>query len=124
MNLIWTKPAVADLQNIRDYIALDSEFYSARFIQRLIDATSKLEQFPTSGRIVPEYPEEPLREIIFQDYRIIFQDYRIIYRVIESHTIEFVTVIHGSRKMTDFEKTTVNAPTQNKNQPQIDTDKK
>ena len=117
MNLIWTKPAVADLQNIQDYIALDSEFYSARFIQRLIDATSKLEQFPTSGRIVPEYPEEPLREIIFQDYRI-------IYRVIESHTIEFVTVIHGSRKMTDFEKTTVNAPTQNKNQPQIDTDKK
>ena len=37
MRLEWTEPAVADLENIRDYIKKDSEHYAARFVEKVIE---------------------------------------------------------------------------------------
>ena len=34
--LEWTDPAVADLENVRDYIARDSAHYANAVIERLI----------------------------------------------------------------------------------------
>ena len=32
MNIVWTDPAILDLESIRDYIGRDSEYYAARFV--------------------------------------------------------------------------------------------
>ena len=54
MRIEWTEVAIDDLRAIRDYIARDSRFYAARFVDRLLEATDVLVQFPEIGRHVPE----------------------------------------------------------------------
>ena len=62
--IIWTDPAVESLQAIFDYISTDSEYYARRFIERIIKTVEKLTTFPNSGRIVPEYGNPAVRELI------------------------------------------------------------
>lgn len=69
----WTKKSLKDLRAINDYISLDSEFYAARFISKLIDRVEQLIEFPESGRIVPEKNEIEIRELIEGNYRIFLQ---------------------------------------------------
>jgi len=64
MKLVWTEPAVADLQAIHDYISRDSEVYAAHFIETIIESAERLPQFPKLGRVVPEDGAESIRELI------------------------------------------------------------
>lgn len=61
--ITWTKKSLKDLRAINDYISLDSEFYAARFINRLIVRVEQLIDFPESGRVVPEKNEPHIREL-------------------------------------------------------------
>ena len=47
----------------------------------------KLSKFPQSGRIVPEFKKEDIRELIHGNYRIIYQ--------VCKTKIEILTVRHG-----------------------------
>jgi plasmid stabilization system protein ParE len=77
------------MENLRDYIAKDSEYYAARFIARIIDASETLQQLPLIGRVVPEAEDETIRELLFQSYRIMYR--------VEADRVLILTVIHGSR---------------------------
>ncbi len=46
MALEWTEPALDDLEVIRNYIGKDSPYYARRFIERIFDATEKLQDHP------------------------------------------------------------------------------
>lgn len=73
MRINWTEPALEDLEAIQAYIAKDSSFYARQFIERIFDASTKLESFPKIGRRVPEAEERTdIRELIFQGCRIIY----------------------------------------------------
>jgi len=87
VRIIWSPYAVDDLGMICNYITNDSEHYARLFAQGVINA--RLEIFPESGRIVPEYNQKSIREIIFQNYRIIYQ--------IKPDAIEIVAIMHGTR---------------------------
>ncbi|MDZ4804531.1 MAG: type II toxin-antitoxin system RelE/ParE family toxin [Candidatus Eisenbacteria bacterium] len=52
--MIWTRQAVEDVEAIRVYVQRDSDLYARLLVDRLIQAVSRLEQFPRSGRVVPE----------------------------------------------------------------------
>ena len=67
MIIVWSSPAVADLENLRDYIAHDSPYYAAIFIEKIIAAVEKIISFPLMGRIVPEYGNKNIREVIYQN---------------------------------------------------------
>ena len=54
MRILWTDPAIDDLQAIRDYIARDSELYADDFVLGIITAAERLESFPEMGRATPE----------------------------------------------------------------------
>lgn len=69
----WTKKSLKDLRAINDYISLDSEFYAARFISKLIGRVDQLIEFPESGRVVPEKNETEIRELIEGNYRIFYR---------------------------------------------------
>ena len=95
MKLEWTDPSLLDLENIRDYIATDSEYYATRFITRIIEAAETLPQLPLIGRYVPEAEDETIRELLFHNYRIIYR--------VEANRILILTVIHGGRDLSQQE---------------------
>ncbi|VAX36440.1 hypothetical protein MNBD_UNCLBAC01-483 [hydrothermal vent metagenome] len=72
IKIIWTEPAISDLEKIRSYIAQDSEVYAAALILELFQSVDQLEHFPQSGRIVPELNQEDTREVIVGNYRVIY----------------------------------------------------
>lgn len=69
----WTKKSLKDLRAINDYISLDSSFYAARFISKLISRVDQLIEFPESGRMVPEKNVHEIRELIEGNYRIFYR---------------------------------------------------
>ena len=84
-------PAVADLENIRDYVARDSPEYARALIDRLIVSVEQLAPFPASGRRVPESSDRRIRELLVEGYRL-------IYRVRKSN-IQVLAVVHGARSL-------------------------
>ena len=93
MKLIWTEPAIIDLENIWDYIAQDSKYYANIFVSKIVVSAKKIVDFPEMGRVVPEFNIKNIREIILKNYRIIYK--------IKKSQISILTVIHGSRDLTN-----------------------
>ena len=89
--LLWTEPSLEDLDAIFDFISKDSEYYASSFVNEIITHAEKLLIFPEMGRMVPEYGQKYVREIIFQTYRIIYQ--------LAQDRILVLTVVHGRRDL-------------------------
>ena len=92
MTIQWTDPAIASLQAIKDFISLDSKYYGQIFVERIIQQVEKLKLFPKIGRIVPEYKQAVIREIIFGNYRIVYHLY--------GKSITVLNIIHANRDFT------------------------
>ena len=71
--LIWSPAARDDLHDIVVFIARDNPNRAMSFGYELISETDRLQQFPEFGRIVPEYRNDQIREIIFRPYRIVYR---------------------------------------------------
>ena len=69
----WSELALSDLQSIHEYISQDSAFYADKLIDRIAGRIDQLENFPQSGRVVPELNNEMIRELIEGRYRIVYQ---------------------------------------------------
>lgn len=74
---------------IYEYIAQDSPLYAQRMIDRLTRRSEQIGSFPLSGRMVPEYESENVREVIEGSYRIIY--------LIKLDQIDIVAVVHSAR---------------------------
>lgn len=88
----FTDQSIDDLNDIAEYISNDSVFYAELQVQKLINRTDILENFPLIGRIVPELNLKSVREIIEGNYRI-------IYRVVNKSMIHILTFHHSRRKL-------------------------
>ena len=64
VRVIWTDFAISDLNDIGEYIAKDSEKYAKVVIQNLFESTELLESHPKAGRIIPEFKNKNIRELI------------------------------------------------------------
>jgi addiction module RelE/StbE family toxin len=89
VRVTWTEQALDDLEAICLYIARDSPQYARLFVDLVFRQTDRLSEFPLSGRVVPEFGQPDLREMIVGKYRV-------IYRVLQEET-EILTVHHGAR---------------------------
>ena len=69
---------------------LENPRAAARFRQRTEEALRRLEQFPESGRVIPEFPELPYREVIVAPYRF--------YDRSQETTVWVVAVWHGAQR--------------------------
>jgi len=72
MRVHWTQNAVEHLVNIYEYIALNSPTYARQMVDKITHRSVQIAAHPLSGRKVPEYDSEVIRELIEQPYRIIF----------------------------------------------------
>ena len=52
-----------------EYIRRENPVDAQRFRARAEEILRRLQRFPDSGRIVPEFPELPYREVIIRPYR-------------------------------------------------------
>lgn len=68
----FTASFQADLDDIAEHIAKDSPRYASRFVETVYERVEQLANFSKLGRVVPEYNDEYLREIIFGNYRIVY----------------------------------------------------
>jgi toxin ParE1/3/4 len=58
------------LAEIAAYIAKDSEFYAAAVVRELVDAGRSLALFAERGRVVPEYQDAAIRELLVRERRL------------------------------------------------------
>jgi len=71
--LIWTKPAVQDLDSLAEYIALSNPVAAGELVQRVFNAVERLSRFPESGRAPPELEGFPYREVIVDPCRVFYR---------------------------------------------------
>lgn len=90
IELTWSPRSVADLEEIREYIASDSTAYADLTVRRLVASVERLRVFPDSGRMVPERQSPELREVLSGSFRIVYRRKPTI--------VEIVTVFRGSRE--------------------------
>lgn len=95
MKIVWTRPACSDLENIRDYIAKDSEYYAARYVQKILAAVRQLEKFPELGEVLLQAESGPIRQLLFQNHRILYQ--------VRSRHLAVLAVVHAGRDLTSLE---------------------
>ncbi|MDH4267501.1 MAG: type II toxin-antitoxin system RelE/ParE family toxin [Deltaproteobacteria bacterium] len=88
MKVHWTNTAEGHLDAIYAYIAQDSPEYARRMADRLTRRSQQIAEFPFSGRRVPEYDVDQIREVIEGSFRIIYH--------IKSDQIDILAVIHGA----------------------------
>jgi len=69
----WSNRAVACVQDISDYIALDNPAAAEKWIDTIFDKVQILSSTPEIGRIISELSMDFVRELIFGNYRIIYQ---------------------------------------------------
>ena len=87
--LIWTEPALADLDAIADYIALDNPAAASRLVQRMFESVERLERFPSSGKHPAELPRSSYREIVVTPCRVFYR--------VEGDTVFLLYVMRAER---------------------------
>jgi len=93
MRVHWTNNAIEHLANIYEYIALNSPTYAKQMVNRITRRSAQIGDQPFSGRQVPEYQANDIRELIENPYRIIYR--------LKQDQIDVVAVIHGARLLPD-----------------------
>ena len=91
VQVIWSPQALHELRAIIDYIRQDSPQAAIRVGREIRNSTRRLARFPLSGRLLPEFPESGLREVLVRSYRIIYDPI--------ADRVEILTVVHGSREL-------------------------
>lgn len=93
MPIFWTSRAEADLDAIFHFSARSSEAYALLLVQRILNAVKRLEDFPWSGRVVPEFARDDVREVLPHPYRI-------VYRILNDE-VHILIVQHGAKQLPD-----------------------
>jgi toxin ParE1/3/4 len=86
----FTPRARSEFLAVIDYIRRQDRPEAARnFRARAEGILRRLENFPESGRHIPEFPDIPYREVIVVPYRFFYR--------VSTETVWIVAVWHGAR---------------------------
>jgi toxin ParE1/3/4 len=72
-----------------DYIRRDRPMAAESFRRACEESLRRLEEFPDSGRSIPEFPDLPYREVILKPYRFFYR--------ISGDVVWIVAVWHGAQ---------------------------
>lgn len=89
--VVWSQRAVDDIEAIATYIAADSATYAGNVVKRIVNLSKTLTHFPRSGRKVPEFDDENVRELSVYSYRVIY--------LVEGSEVTIAAVVHGKRDL-------------------------
>jgi toxin ParE1/3/4 len=85
----FTPSARTQFLSAISYIRQDKPSAAVSFRDRAEKILRRLEDFPESGRIIPEFPELPYREVIIPPYRFFYK--------IKADVVWIVAVWHGAQ---------------------------
>jgi toxin ParE1/3/4 len=71
--IIWTNPAVEDLNDIAEYIALSHLLSAKKLVTKIFHKIERLEDFPESGKKPIELTNLNYREVIVNPCRIFYK---------------------------------------------------
>ena len=89
MKVKFTPSARSQFLSALLYIRQDKPSAAINFRNKAEGILRRLEDFPESGRIIPEFPELPYREVIIRPYRFFYK--------IKGDTVWIVAVWHGAQ---------------------------
>ena len=89
MKVRFTPTARAQFLSALAYIRRDKPSGATNFRERAELILRRLEDLPESGRLIPEFPELPFREVIVSPYRFFYK--------IKDDVIWIVAIWHGSQ---------------------------
>jgi toxin ParE1/3/4 len=89
VNLRFTPSARIQWLTALAYIRWDNPEAAWRFRQRTEKVLRRLEEFPESGRVIPEFPDLPYREVVIAPYRFFYR--------LKGDTVWIVAVWHGAQ---------------------------
>ena len=91
--IIWSDAATDDLRSIGEFYERTSPSYASTVVTDLYTSVSRLQQFPRSGRIVPELSDDSIRELLVQGFRIVYE--------IRGERIRIVALLHSRQDLPD-----------------------
>ena len=71
--IVWTEPALDDLDEIAEYIALDKLSAAENLVRKVFEKVDRLSSAPNSGRKVPELTPSKYKEVIVGPCRIFYR---------------------------------------------------
>ncbi|MGM0587604.1 MAG: type II toxin-antitoxin system RelE/ParE family toxin [Bacteroidota bacterium] len=71
--IVWTEPALQDLDRIADYIALDNHTAARQLVQNSFDTVDQLVDNPRLGKAVEELEDSVYRELVVPPCRIFYR---------------------------------------------------
>ena len=93
MKVLFTPTARKQFLSAISYIRRDKPSAAQMFRDKAEDRLRRLEEFPDSGRHIPEFPGLPFREVIIPPYRFFYR--------VEKKTIWIIAVWHGAQLPSD-----------------------
>jgi len=87
--IIWTEPALVDLDQIADYISLDKPTAASQFVQRVFDRIEQLSIHPSSGSVPPELKGTQYRQLVIPPIRVFYR--------VQNEVVYIVYVMRGER---------------------------
>lgn len=92
--VIWTEPALDNLDDIAEYIALSSPLAASDLVQRVFNSVDRLAQFPESGRIPGELGEFNYREVVVNPVRVFYK--------VQEETVYILFVLRQERDLRKY----------------------
>lgn len=89
MRILFTPTGRRQFLEAIAYIHRDNPSAAENFRRKAEEKLSRLKQFPDSGRILPEFPDLPFREVIVKPYRFFYR--------VKDKTVWIVAVWHGAQ---------------------------
>ncbi|MEK7322744.1 MAG: type II toxin-antitoxin system RelE/ParE family toxin [Pseudomonadota bacterium] len=94
MKVVWTEEALAHLDGIYRYIAVDAPLYAQRVVDKITRHSEHLGAHPHAGRVVPEHHDATLPELIVFPYRLIYR--------LRIDRLDIIAVFHGARLLSEI----------------------
>ena len=92
--IIWAEPALQDLNEVAEYIALDKADAAKKLVQKVFKTVERLKRFPESGRRPPEFKRTQYREILVGPCRIFYR--------LQGTNILIMYVMRGERQLRNY----------------------
>lgn len=74
VEIIWTDPALQELDAIAEYISLDNSAAASALVDQVFKKAERLADFPQSGRCPPELSNSVYRELVIPPCRIFYRE--------------------------------------------------
>jgi len=90
VKIVWTELSLFDLKDIFDYIADNSQRYATIMTNKIHQRVQVIAENPYTGKIVDEFNNKSIREVIEGKYRI-------IYSIKTNSQVDILRIYHSAR---------------------------